>query len=224
MLKLAVSDPSPGGRLVHPRDSSTTLVSRLRPSEDLMVMHQAVRPVPSTRRQEPELEGSAGHLLRLCLDLQLDALLLTLGALAADRAQDAPSGPASTQHRTPTPTVASNVPWHRWISEDVDLACRLAAEALAGHAALPPSLGADLGHAAPATIIDDLAARYTGMLGLLQDLSTRNAHLARLTGIDEAIARTEARLAELREHRLLLTPPTGIDLRGHQFLPGEMLG
>jgi hypothetical protein len=174
--------------------------------------------VPASRPRDRDLEASAGHLLRLCLDLQLDALLLTLGALAADRAQD--TAPA-TPH---APAVAASAPWHRWIGEDVDLACRLAAEALAGNASLPPSLGSDLGRAVPLTIIDDLVARYSSMLGLLQDLS--NGHPgSQPDGLDEAIARTEMRLAELREHRLLVTPPTGIDLRSaHQFLPGELLG
>jgi hypothetical protein len=186
-----------------------------------MLVQHPVHPVPAARPLDRDLEASAGHLLRLCLDLQLDALLLTLGALAADRAQDAASAEGSSHT---APAVAASIPWHRWVGEDVDLACRLAAEALAGNAALPPSLGSDLGHAMPAMIIDDLAARYTAMLGLLQDVSNGNAGHARPDGIDEAIARTEARLAELREHRLLVTPPAGIDLRGHRFLPGELLG
>jgi hypothetical protein len=181
-----------------------------------MLVHDAVHTVPPTRPSGHNLEASAAHLLRLCLDLQLDALLLALGALAADRGQDTASSPA--------PAVAGGIPWQRWLTEDVDLARRLAAEALAGNATLPPSLGSDLGHAMPVTIIDDLVARYTSMLGLLQDLSNRTAGAVRPEGIDEAISRTEARLAELREHKLMATPPTGIDLRAHQFLPGELLG
>jgi hypothetical protein len=188
-----------------------------------MLVHDRVHAVPTSRARPGDLEASAGHLLRLCLDLQLDALLLTLGALAADRAQDA------EPHEGSAPAVAGSIPWHRWITEDVDLACRLAAEALTGNAALPPSLGSDLGHAVPETIIDDLLARYTSMVGLLRDLSISTAHRTGGTAlpgdVDDAIARTEARLAELREHRLLATPPSGIDMRtAHQFLPGELLG
>ena len=162
-----------------------------------------------------ELEGSAAHLLRLCLDLQLDALLLTLGASAVDPAGEA--GPGTTA----TPSV----PWRRWINEDVDLACTLAASALAGKATLPPTLGSDLSHAVPVTTIDDLVARYTSMLGLLDDLARRCEGSARPHGLDAARARCEARLAELRAHKLVETPPTGLDLRGaSQFLPGELLG
>jgi hypothetical protein len=186
-----------------------------------MPVHNALHTAPAARPWDRDLEASAGHLLRLCLDLQLDALLLALGALAADRAQEA--GPVEGPSHT-APSVSASIPWHRWVGEDVDLACRLAAEALAGNASLPPSLGSDLGHAIPATIIDDLVARYAAMLGLLQDLSDASNGAVRPEGMDEAIARTEARLAELREHLLLVTPPTGIDLRAHRFLPGELLG
>jgi hypothetical protein len=167
-----------------------------------------------------EVEESAAHLLRLCLDLQLDAMLLTLGALAADPAGDGATTPAS-----PTAPVPGAIPWRRWITDDVDLACKLAREAMAGGAALPPTLGSDLGHAVPVTTIDDLVARYSSMLGLLGDLSRRSEGAARPVGLDEAMSRCEARLAELRGHRLVETPPTGIDLRGEQhYLPGELLG
>jgi hypothetical protein len=186
-----------------------------------MLVHDDAPTTSAARPQDRDLEGSAGHLLRLCLDLQLDSLLLTLGALAADRGRDATSW---TDRSANAPAVAGSIPWHRWITEDLDLACRLAAEALAGNAALPPSLGSDLSHAVPVTIIDDLVARYRSMLGLLEDLSLRTAGAGRPEGIDEAIARTQARLAELREHKLLTTPATGINLREHQFLPGELLG
>lgn len=186
-----------------------------------MLVHDAAHTTSAARPQDRDLEASAAHLLRLCLDLQLDSLLLTLGALAADRGRD---GSSWTDRSAHAPAVAGSIPWQRWVTEDVDLACRLAAEALAGNAALPPSLGSDLGHAVPVTIIDDLVARYTSMLGLLEDLAARTAGAARPEGIDEAIARTAGRLAELREHKLLATPPAGIDLREHQFLPGELLG
>jgi hypothetical protein len=185
-----------------------------------MLVHSPVDTAPPAPLQEHDLDASAGHLLRLCLDLQLDALLLTLGALAADRAGD------TAPHQSPgrRPVVAGTVPWHRWVSEDVDLACRLAAESLAGSASLPPSLGFDARHAVPATTIDDLVARYTAMLDLLRDLSSHTAGIGS-DGLGEAIARTEARLAELLDYRLALTSPAAVDLRSaHRFLPGELLG
>jgi len=192
------------------------------PSEDTMPV--SVSPsrleVRQATRPGPDVEESAAHLLRLCLDLQLDAMLLTLGALAADPAGDGVAAPTSS-----TAPVPGGIPWRRWIADDVDLACKLAREAMSGGAALPPALGSDLGHAVPVTTIDDLVARYSSMLGLLGDLSRRSEGITRPPGLDEAMNRCEARLAELRGHRLVETPPTGIDLRQEQhYLPGELLG
>jgi hypothetical protein len=187
-----------------------------------MLVTDPRRTTTDARAAEREVEGSAAHLLRLCLDLQLDALMLTLGALAVDTAPE--DGPASDTAPA-TSAGTSGIPWRRWISEDVDLACQLAGAALAGNAALPPTLGSDLSHAVPVTTIDDLVARYTSMLGLLGDLSRRSDGVARPRALDEAMTRCEARLSELRGHKLVNTPPSGIDLRaGHQFLPGELLG
>jgi hypothetical protein len=186
----------------------------------------SVSAVPSRLEIRPastpgsDVEESAAHLLRLCLDLQLDALLLTLGALAAD-----PAGDGVPEQASRTAPVPGAIPWRRWIADDVDLACKLARAAMAGGAALPPTLGSDLGHAVPVTTIDDLVARYTSMLGLLGDLSRRSEGTARPVGLDEAMSRCEARLSELRGHRLVETPPTGIGVRGEQhYLPGELLG
>ena len=146
-------------------------------------------------------------------------MLLTLGALAADTAGDGAS-PAA-----PSAPLPGAIPWRRWIADDVDLACKLARDAMTGGAALPPTLGSDLAHAVPVATIDDLVARYSSMLGLLGDLSRRSEGRARPAGLDEAMNRCEARLSELRGHRLVETPPTGIDLRGEQhYLPGELLG
>jgi hypothetical protein len=182
-----------------------------------MLVTDPRRTTTDTRAPEREVEGSAAHLLRLCLDLQLDALLLTLGALAVDPPEDRPASDPSVG--------AAGIPWRRWIGEDVDLACQLAAAALAGNAALPPTLGSDLSHAVPVSTIDDLVARYTSMLGLLGDLSRRSDGASRPQALDEAMARCEARLSELRGHKLVNTPPSGMYLRAeHQFLPGELLG
>src|SRR3954447_11260648 len=175
---------------------------------------------PAVPSQGSAVEERAAHLLRLCLDLPLDAMLLTLGALAADPAGDGVAAPTSS-----TAPVPGGIPWRRWIADDVDLACKLAREAMSGGAALPPTLGSDLGHAVPVATIDGLVARYRSMLGLLGDLSRRSEGSARPAGLDEALTRCEARLAELRGHRLVETPPSGLDLRVEQhYLPGELLG
>lgn len=174
-----------------------------------------------------EADEHDAHLVRLCLDLQLDALLLTLGAAAAQqRREDA----------DPSAGGAGTVPWRRWVDEDVDLAARLATDAMAGRATLPSTLGSDLDHAVPATVVDNLAARYESMRDLLTDLLSRDTP-AHDDGwrprVRDALHRCGTRLAELRAYRLAATPPRGVALpapagstpaREREYLPGELLG
>ena len=190
-------------------------------------------------------DGTDAHLLRLCLDLQLDALLLTLGASAAQQARE---------RADPADPAAGVVPWRRWVAEDVDLAVTLACDATAGRAALPPTLGNDLAHQVPATVVDDLAARYASMRDLLTDLlhlDTAGQDDRWRPRVRDALHRCATRLVELREYRLAATPPRGVRLPdhdeprgqagrdgqdgpgaaagsplapGHAYLPGELLG
>src|SRR5512143_2204062 len=72
------------------------------------------------------------HLLRLALDLQLDAMLLALGAAAhADSRGD---------------DERLDVPWRRWLAEDLELARTLAAALVEGEAAPVPGLGGGVAH------------------------------------------------------------------------------
>jgi hypothetical protein len=184
------------------------------------------------------VDETDAHLLRLCLDLQLDALLLALGAASAQELRDLGTPPGGADR--PTTEV---VPWRRWVDEDVDLAAGLAADAMAGRATLPPTLGTDLGHEVPAAVIDNLVARYESMHNLLGDLLRRD-----LTVDDErrhprvlvALRRCRARLDELHRYRLAATPPRGVRLdtavpsaarpdgptadKDRAYLPGELLG
>ncbi len=179
---------------------------------------------PAGRTSAPQLrrepDDSDAHLLRLCLDLQLDAMLLTLGAASA----------------APGTHEQGQVPWRRWVTEDVDLACTLASDARTGRAALPPTLGSDLHHAVPATTIDNLTARYESMRDLLADLvaaagddpapgQPSDPGDTWRPRVREALERCERRLAELHAYRLATTPPRGIQLpEEHHYLPGELLG
>jgi len=188
---------------------------------------------PSTRsRPWPrEPDDSDAHLLRLCLDLQLDALLLTLGAGAAQRVRE---------DTEPGWFATGSLPWRRWLEEDLDLAEGLAADAMAGRATLPSTLGTEHDHRVPDVVLDNLLARYESMRDLLTDLLDRSDP-DRDDGwrprVREALHRCQTRLVELREFRLTSTPPTGlrIDLTAlsghgsplapeHEYLPGELLG
>jgi hypothetical protein len=183
---------------------------------------------------------SEAHLLRLCLDLQLDAMLLTMGAAAAqsrhagtgrpagsDRFEPAPSGTV-----TPTSTVdhPEAPPWRRWVTEDVEMVSALAADVMVGGASLPTALGTDLDRAVPAAAVDNLIARYESMAALLADILPPEAtgppapHRAHA---QEALARCQGRLRELRSTRLAHTPARGIPVSPMSDtppVPGEWLG
>ncbi|WP_088313421.1 hypothetical protein [Kineosporia sp. R_H_3] len=185
-------------------------------------------------RHPSAFDESDAHLLRLCLDLQLDALLLALGAASAQELRDQGT-PASGADRGADDVV----PWRRWVEEDVDLAAGLAADAMAGRATLPPTLGTDLGHEVPAAVIDNLVARYESMHNLLGDLLRRDLTVDddhRHPRVLVALRRCRARLDELHRYRLATTPPRGVRLdaavpvdgptstRDREYLPGELLG
>jgi hypothetical protein len=161
----------------------------------------------------PRENDADAHLLRLCLDLQLDAMLLALGAAAA---QQGGSGAP---------------PWSRWVAEDVHMARALAADVISGGAALPPTLGSDLDHAVPAAAVDNLTARYESMETLLTDVvrsGNFEESFPHRGHVEEALARCQDRLRELQERRLEVTPPRGIAMGQHvslqSALPGEWLG
>ena len=162
-----------------------------------------------------------GHLVRLCLDTQLDALLITLGAAAAEEcthhgAPAAPDGPAR-----PRPTESP--PWRRWVQEDLELACALASDTITGGGTLPSTLGLDLHRS---LVVDSLQAHYQSMttqLGALTSMAATHGH----PGTHQALDRCQHRLAELRQHQLnTATPPSGTPppTREHHYLPGELLG
>jgi len=179
-------------------------------------------------QDKAQVQDRDSHLLRLSLDLQLDALLLVLGASAAGRPEDA-------------------MPWRRWLTEDVELAWDLTTTALSVQGGVPPSLGSDLGTADPGQVTENLLARYTSMCSLLEDLlpadsvidlrSRDDVSSAWQQQVRVALNRYRARVAELRAFRETnaRTPDVSADDEpepgapsGHSprrsYLPGELLG
>jgi hypothetical protein len=143
------------------------------------------------------------HLLRLALELQVDAMLLTIGAAA--RAED-----------------ADQVPWRRWAVEDLD-AARMLAQTLLAHDATPPAALGSGGLGAAPDALGDLVARYTSMEGLLVGALERGyAGQAWRPVAREAQARCRARLEELHRHRGATHQPQPDAQR--RYLPGELLG
>jgi hypothetical protein len=186
---------------------------------------------PSAARKGPSAASgweseTETHLIRLCLDLQLDAMLVALGAAATQ------SLPSTTRPTTAAAQdgAAQAPPWRRWVLEDVEMVWALAADVLGGGAALPAMLGSDLDQAVPAAAVDNLVARYESMVGLLADIlppDVSRSPLPYRAHAQEALARCQHRLRELSGTRLDQTPPRGVPLRHfteRPSVPGEWLG
>jgi hypothetical protein len=170
--------------------------------------------VPSVRR--PHKPGDA-YLLRLCLDLKLDALLLALGAAASDPACPTSCPPASGSTDLPMgglltadrdaddglpPTALP--PWQRWLHEDVEVTLALARALLAWGGPLPSSLAHAGGLTATPEVLDRLQTCHVELRSLLGEVTeTTQAEPASGAGADaESQLRTGfrhcgRRLAEL---------------------------
>jgi hypothetical protein len=161
------------------------------------------------------------HLLRLSLDLQLDAMLLTLGAAAAQQA-------ATDTPARKGPDVDVGIPWQRWLAEDLELTRALTATAISVDAALPPTLGGVRTHEQPAVVAEDLLARYESLCALLTDLvggEEEEPGSIWQSSVHRALVRCRARVDELRRERETVRVPLHVPSREeHRYLPGELLG
>jgi hypothetical protein len=217
---------------VHPASNPSAV--RTEPARDAELQRRPKSPPIATEAE--------AHLLRLCLELQLDAMLLTLGAAAAGAARRPDDDPAAefTAVFTAEPTAGPNSgpasgptsesgnaaaresgdtaqspPWRRWVLEDVELVRGLAGDVLAGGASLPTTLGSDLDQAVPAAAVDNLVARYESMTTLLADVLPSGPDVAPApyrAHAQAALAHYQDRLRDLRSTRLEHTPPRGLTL------------
>ena len=194
------------------------------------------------------------HVLRLCLDLQLDALLHTVGASAAARVSQVRDEQRPPEGHSPQPhtysglvagdpetvhgadpvavaAVSTPLPWRRWLAEDVELACAMAAGAMATDAIPPAELGTDLTEADPVEVVDDLLVRYRSMQPMLTGLARGAVSESGSwrTLLRSTLARCEQRIDELQAHRDDLVsagapaaPSSGWS-QAHQ-VPGDYLG
>lgn len=112
-----------------------------------------------------------GHRLRLCLDLVLDAAVLTLRAAARETlVRDArrDGGSVIPRPAAPGPAPGPPVPWRRWLNEDVELIWSLAAALPEGPPVLPA--GGDAGPDLDARVLRDLRERYEAIRDGLADV------------------------------------------------------
>jgi hypothetical protein len=174
-----------------PRSSAPNLSETFLPSPAV---------VPSARR--PHGQGDA-YLLRLCLDLKLDALLLTLGTAASDPACPTSCPPASGSTDLPMTGLltvgrdaddrlpsASLPPWQRWLHEDVEVTLALARALLTRGGLLPSSMAHAGGLTATPEVLDRLQTCHVELGSLLGEVAQATG-----TGADsEAASSTVSRL------------------------------
>lgn len=188
----------------------------------------ALRATPAHGRPtaSPAPAGSAEgtYLLRLCLDLKIDALLLALAAAAA-RQQPGNTGEASAEGGPP------DAPWQRWLHEDVQITQALAGELLARDGGLPTSLAAARTCTGTVELVERLAAFHGEIRCLLSELEAAGTRpgqpeLVRDEQVRSALRHCRRRLTELELYRLEVeaaqtrTPAPAV-VSG---LPGEFLG
>jgi hypothetical protein len=148
----------------------------------------------------PHADPRLTHLLRLSLDLQLDAMLFMLGAAATHQDTSAESEPPGVVDLTAESGSDPGVPWRRWMTEDLELSRCLASTAVGLGLALPPTLGRVGRHEDSHLVAEDLIARYEFMAHLLDDLVERAAvstPQALLEPVADALTRIGSRLEEL---------------------------
>lgn len=154
------------------------------------------------------------RMMRLVLDLQLDAVLLMLGAAA------------HAQHRGET---EGRTPWKRWLEEDLELVRTLAVALVEGDGPLVPGLGSGSTHASLERSLDNLTVRVESMENLLVTVldSPAPGEFGRSGAgsrgaAGEVLRRCRTRLAELYRHRReAIAEAAGLP---SPSLPGEWLG
>lgn len=169
------------------------------------------------------------YLLRLCLDLQLDAAMLTLGAAARDTiVRDSHLDGGSVIPRPPAPAPPGfdlPIPWRRWLNEDVDLICALAASLPEGPPVLPSGFDSGFGEGRAGRVLEELHERYEAIREVLADVLAQSGPAgdreAWQPRIRDALAHCQARLRELAEFGAPVPAPGPAPTR---YLPGELLG
>jgi hypothetical protein len=162
------------------------------------------------------------YMLKLTLELQIEALLLTLGSSAvvsretkttpdgagrpvpgrpgADRiAPEGATPDLAGRERTGTGAAAADLPWEKWLAEDLELACSLTRDCVGDGIPLPSSMGIVTSRR-PGFVVESLAARYSAMAAVVGEMLGRTdarQHATAVARLQETRARCEERLDAL---------------------------
>lgn len=147
--------------------------------------------------------GSTGYpsdqlyMLKLCLELQVEALLLTLGSSAVASRSTKPGALAPGGRFAAAD--GSDLPWSRWLAEDLELACALTRDCVNDGVALPSTMGLPTA-TSPGDGLEALAARYSAMAAVVGEMLERTdavKHSHAAAQLTCALKRCEERLEEL---------------------------
>ncbi|MFN8078206.1 MAG: hypothetical protein U0Q19_01455 [Kineosporiaceae bacterium] len=167
------------------------------------------------RRDTSHPEHAELHLIRLALDLQVDALLLALGASVRDH--------------------SSQVPWQRWLTEDLELAQVLTSALVESEVGPSPTIGSAVS-GPTGNVLDHLLARYSSMEELLNGALHRpHTGQSWRMAASHALIRCRTRMEEIHVHqraqhaRVAAERAASAEVTAHArqreaFLPGEWLG
>jgi hypothetical protein len=153
--------------------------------------------VPAIGGSHPGFPDDQLYMLKLCLELQLEVLLLTLGSSAVASSRSRCTGDILVAGR---PGRAGR-PWSRWLAEDLELACALTKDCVEDDIPLPSSMALPRGTDAEAWV-ESLAARYCAMAAVVAEMLERTdpeRHPMAVARLVQTRARCQERLDELHD-------------------------
>lgn len=180
-----------------------------------------------TRGAPTEVAGPAGfpddqfYLLKLCLELQLEALLLAVGASAVTSLPERAGG-SGVAGASIGPSPDSDLLWTSWLTEDLQLTRALTRDCVDDGIPLPSTMGLPAGSES-SSALDSLAARYSAMAAVVGEMLERTdprSHPLAVARLSETLIRCEERLDQLLGQSL----PRGTAWWREHEEPGHYLG
>jgi len=180
-------------------------------------LHGLIRGAPTDVASPAGFPDDQFYSLKLCLELQLEAMLLALAASSVALVPDDP------HDGVPAGTPAVNgLPWAGWLAEDLHLTRALTRDCLDDGVPLPSTMGLPAGSES-SSAVDALAARYSAMAAVVGEMIERTdarSHPRAAERLAETLSHCEERLDQL----LGQTLPRGTAWWRDHEEPGHYLG
>jgi hypothetical protein len=158
---------------------------------------------PDTPEQETGYPDEQHYLLKLCLELQVEILLLALGSSAVASHPVEMTARATANHPGFPRSDEPDRPWSRWLAEDLELVAALARDCVNDGVPLPSSMGLPAG-AETVGGAQSLGARYSALTAVVAEMLDRidpTHHPVAAARLTQAYTRCDERLYELLGQR-----------------------